>query len=236
MQVKERKVSQEQIDRLYLFTREHFVEYYDLQTELVDHLANAIEQQWRDDPALSFDRALKIEFSKFGVFGFMEVVESRQSAMRLKYDKIIFSIFRQFFQVPNIIATFAFMGLMFIFLKFIPFPEYAIIGLIGLFYVCVGWKMVRQRQKRQKAKKRWLFHEIIYSYGSASVAFMIIFYTFLHLPRYVRELDYTNNLVAAVASAIIVLIGVYAYIVLHYIPKKSEQYLQEVYPEYKFAN
>ena len=39
------KVNQKQIDELYLFTRQHFVEYYDLQTELVDHLANAIETQ-----------------------------------------------------------------------------------------------------------------------------------------------------------------------------------------------
>ena len=42
------KVNSNQIDRLYRFTREHFVEYYDVQTELVDHLASAIEKQWRE--------------------------------------------------------------------------------------------------------------------------------------------------------------------------------------------
>ena len=41
------KLSAEQIERLYQFTRQHYVEYYDLQTELVDHLANAIEEQWQ---------------------------------------------------------------------------------------------------------------------------------------------------------------------------------------------
>ena len=35
-----KKLTSEQIDQLYLFTRQHFVEYYDLQTELVDHLAH----------------------------------------------------------------------------------------------------------------------------------------------------------------------------------------------------
>jgi len=40
----ELKVNQVQIDRLYRFTREHFVKHYDLQTELVDHLSNAIEE------------------------------------------------------------------------------------------------------------------------------------------------------------------------------------------------
>ena len=44
------KLTQQQIDRLYQFTRQHYVEWYDLQTELVDHLANAIEAQWQENP------------------------------------------------------------------------------------------------------------------------------------------------------------------------------------------
>ena len=54
------KLSAEQIERLYQFTRQHYVEYYDLQTELVDHLANAIEEQWQQNPKLSFEEALQI--------------------------------------------------------------------------------------------------------------------------------------------------------------------------------
>lgn len=72
------KLTTQQIDHLYLFTRQHYVEWYDLQSELVDHLANAIETQWQENPKLSFDEALNIEFKKFGVFGFMGVVEEKQ--------------------------------------------------------------------------------------------------------------------------------------------------------------
>lgn len=54
------KLNAEQVERLYAFTRQHYVEYYDLQTELVDHLANAIEEQWQKNPKLSFDAALQI--------------------------------------------------------------------------------------------------------------------------------------------------------------------------------
>ena len=63
------KLTSEQIERLYLFTRQHYVEWYDLQTELVDHMANAIEAQWQEHPKLSFEEALQKEFKKFGVFG-----------------------------------------------------------------------------------------------------------------------------------------------------------------------
>ena len=82
------KLNTQQIDRLYQFTRQHYVEYYDLQTELVDHLANAIEEQWQENPKITFEEVLQKEFKKFGVFGFMDVVEKRQAAMNKKYNKI----------------------------------------------------------------------------------------------------------------------------------------------------
>jgi len=50
-------LTEEHIDQLYKFTRKHFVEHYDVQTELVDHLANDIEQIWIDQPKLSFEEA-----------------------------------------------------------------------------------------------------------------------------------------------------------------------------------
>ena len=44
------KLSSNQIQQLYTFTQQHYVEYYDLQTELVDHLANSIEEQCTENP------------------------------------------------------------------------------------------------------------------------------------------------------------------------------------------
>ena len=84
-----KKITQEQNDQLFAFTIKHFVEYYDLQNELTDHLANAIEERWKTEPNLSFDDALKQEFKKFGIFGFMGVVESRQAALNKKYKKLM---------------------------------------------------------------------------------------------------------------------------------------------------
>ena len=82
-----KKLSSEQIQQLYKFTRQHYVEYYDVQTELVDHLANDIEQIWKEQPNLSFEQARDISFKKFGVFGFMDVVEARTNALNKKYWK-----------------------------------------------------------------------------------------------------------------------------------------------------
>jgi hypothetical protein len=51
------KLTQDDIHDLYVFTHKHNVEHYDLQTELVDHLANGIQQQWEKDSELSFEDA-----------------------------------------------------------------------------------------------------------------------------------------------------------------------------------
>ena len=70
-------LKEEQIEKLYQFTRAHYVEWYDLQTELVDHLAGDIEHILAKDPELSFEEALHSSFKKFGVFGFSDIVEKK---------------------------------------------------------------------------------------------------------------------------------------------------------------
>ena len=104
------KLTPEQIDRLYQFTRQHFVEWYDLQTELVDHLANAIEQQGVENPKISFEEALQIEFKKFGIFGFMDVVEKRQQALHKRYHKMVWHHFKVFFKIPKFLEHWPFLG------------------------------------------------------------------------------------------------------------------------------
>jgi hypothetical protein len=89
-----------QIDN-YSLLRQHFVEYYDLQSELVDHLANSIEAQWEQFPKRTFEEALNIEFKKFGIYGFMDVVYKRRGP-KTKYYKIVWGVFQRFFSIPKL--------------------------------------------------------------------------------------------------------------------------------------
>ena len=75
------KLTKSQIKQLYSFTKEHYVEWYDVQTELVDHLANGIEEQLEQNTNLTFKSALNSEFKKFGVMGFSEVVKQKTNAL-----------------------------------------------------------------------------------------------------------------------------------------------------------
>jgi hypothetical protein len=67
------------------------VEWYDLQSELVDHLANAIETQWQENPKLSFNEALNKEF-RSSAFCFMDVVENVVTVLSKKYNSLFGNI------------------------------------------------------------------------------------------------------------------------------------------------
>jgi hypothetical protein len=99
------KLTKTHIEELYKFTRKHFVEHYDVQTELVDHLANDIEEIWVTQQHLSFQEARDKSFKKFGIFGFMDVVEAKQKQMNKRYWKIIIRFVKEWFSVPKVLTT-----------------------------------------------------------------------------------------------------------------------------------
>ena len=229
------KLNEQQIDQLYLFTRQHFVEYYDLQTELVDHLANAIETQLQEFPNRTFDEALQIEFKKFGVFGFMEVVEKRQAALNKKYRTIVWNHFKNFFRLPQIIGTFSAVGILFLILKLSLYSNIILISLLvvilGVFIVELFRNAQKLKKNNQQTGKKWLFKEILSGYGQGSA--------FLHIPlQIVLQFrgDLNNNYILFFASLFIVSLALIQYIILVIIPNKAEEYLKETYPEYQFVD
>lgn len=121
------ELTKKQIQELYEFTRKNSVAYYDVQTELVDHLANDIEQIWEEEPNLSFKEARDKSFKKFGVHGFSDVVSEKVGQMNKKYWKIIFRFVKEWFKLPKIILT---TTVLFIFYTAFKTPSYTKIASI----------------------------------------------------------------------------------------------------------
>ncbi|MBG6111745.1 hypothetical protein IWX84_002633 [Flavobacterium sp. CG_9.10] len=230
------KLTTSQIDHLFTFTRQHYVEWYDLQSELVDHLANAIETEWAQNPKLTFDEALNKEFKKFGVFGFMDVVEKRQAVLGKKYNGLVWQHFKDFFGIPKIVLTIAMTLVLYSILKISRYNEWIFIGfyliLIGFtFYEIFKNNKIKKRKKQTK-EKRWLFEEIINQYGSFSCAIIFPFNFFVsifnHSEKYLGNEIWTLGL-----SFFLVVLGLLIFIIFKIIPSKAEDYLQTTYPEYK---
>jgi len=233
----ELKVNQQQIDRLYRFTREHFVVYFDLQTELVDHLSNAIENQWKENPTLAFEETLQKEFKKFGVFGFMDVVEQKQAALGKKYNLLIWKHFKEFFSIPKILITISLVFSMFYFFKYIFFYELLKTGMIVWFLLLI-LALVYENKKRKKRKKQtgktWMFEEIIHQYGSFSGLVAVPINAINIFSN--SGASTPNDYVLFGFSFFLVALFLATYIVVKIIPSKAEEYLKQVYPEYAFSN
>ncbi|WP_413999718.1 hypothetical protein ACMDB5_03945 [Flavobacterium sp. W1B] len=230
------KLTTEQIDQLFVFSRQHFVEWYDLQSELVDHLANAIECQWQKNPKLSFDEALENEFKKFGVFGFMDVVEQRQIALGKKYNSLVWQHFKDFFGIPKIVLTIAMTLVLFSVLKVSAYKEWIIIGFYLILMGFIFYEMIRNRKKKktkeQSKEKKWLFEEIINKYGTFSGAIIFPFNLLLQLINHI-DVFFGNDYWLLGLSLISILFSIIIFIIFKIIPSKVHTYLEITYPEYK---
>lgn len=227
------KLNPSQIDHLFTFTRQHYVEYYDLQTELVDHLALAIETQWQEKPKLSFEDALNIEFKKFGVFGFMDVVEKRQAALNKKYNGIIWKHFKVFFTIPKIVFTITLVGLIYMLLKASTYKTDIALVAFGIIILSFWFFIIYISNKKSNSAthKKWLLKEIIL--GRSSICGMI----YLPLQIIFRSDKLMEHSIGVFGvSFLLVSLVLIEYIMVIEIPKKAEEYLKQTYPDYEFAN
>jgi hypothetical protein len=91
------KLTDEQTRELYEFTLRKRVRYYDVQIEIVDHLACAIEDRLDREPTLPFHEALRLEYKKFGIFGFSKIVTEKMKAQEKRNRLLIFSEIKSLF-------------------------------------------------------------------------------------------------------------------------------------------
>lgn len=224
------KLTQTQIEELKVFTKKHFVEWIDLQMELVDHLANGIEEQWETNPALTFEQCLQNEFAKFGVYGFMNVVENRREVLEKKYAKLIFQNFSEFFTFPKILVTI--ISIMMLFLVFNanafgPKTKDIIMLTVGVVFMSV---MIYNLLKRNKnaSENKWLYEEILMGKSK--------FFVLGYLPvQILSTLANTENILANFIFALLTIFFSIIVYVMHFkIPLKVDQYLNDNYPEYRF--
>jgi hypothetical protein len=232
------KLTETQIAELYKFTRKHYVYHYDVQTELVDHLANDIESLWQETPNVSLEKARDKTFKKFGVFGFMDVIDAKQKQMSKRYRKIMWRFFSEWFTMPKLLTTGAIFSIIYLFLK-IPYSEYI---LLGSLFILVVYDLIFQYNNRKKEQRKEKSKEKIFlleaMIGDTRNCFTV--YTFINSLNFINitEVSFSSLemhwllLISFSTTLIIILL----YVTRYLIPQKAEELLIETYPEYKLAN
>ncbi|MEO9147637.1 MAG: hypothetical protein ABI237_18975 [Ginsengibacter sp.] len=96
-----------QIQSLFTFCENRKVQYYDVQVELVDHLSNAIEDEMKSNPKITFEEGLEKVYQSFGNKGFKPLVIEKQKMVKKKNWKLFWNIFKSKLRWPKILLFFA---------------------------------------------------------------------------------------------------------------------------------
>jgi hypothetical protein len=228
------KLTSQQIQQLYKFTRQHYVEHFDVQTELVDHLANDIEQVWQIQPNHTFEQARDVSFKKFGVFGFMDVVEARTASLNKKYWKLVYEIFVTFFKLPQLLSILALFSVIYTSFSILSNHTwiYWFIG-FGIFGVLIirSFQLHKIKKRRfKKTNKKWLLEEYILNLGNIGAFAYFIIQIPLHMKTQI-ESTISMILIALFFTCYVVL----TYVISFFLPSKMEEILKKQYPEYKLV-
>ena len=135
-------ITDEQYESLFAFCRKHYVQYYDVQVELADHLSAAIEERMSNDPKLSFEQALDGVYAGFGIKGFSDIVATREKMVYKQCKKQKWKLFFSYFTVPKIAMTVCIYAVMLLLGKLFTQDFYRIVLLSVLGFCLIVFEII----------------------------------------------------------------------------------------------
>ena len=228
-----RKLTEEEIDRLFAFCTRHYVPEYDLQVELVDHLASGIEEQWVKNPDIPFPIALNETFDGFGIFGFSKIKSQKEKELRRKYRKLFWKYTLEFYKLPKVILTLVLTFFLFSMYRFANNYYVITISLMAvalLFIVYYRFWYYPRNYKVEIKKPLMLFSYL----NSRQTAFSLFFQVPLLVIQWNKVLQYSflnRSIFYSLSSLIIVTSGILMYVFFFVMPAKLKEHLNKQFPQ-----
>lgn len=232
----ERKLTPEEVDSLLDFCTRHYVPEYDLQVELVDHLASGIENQWAENPDLPFQVALNNTFDQFGIFGFSKIKSQKEKELRRKYRNLFWKYTLEFFRLPKILLTILLTIVLFALYRVasnfyaITLSMLVLLILVNLWYVF----LLFPRKYKIETVDNKSFVLINYLKGD-QLGISILFQIPIQGMGMMKNFNYSylnQPLITLIASFIIVCFGVLTYVYLFVLPANIRAHFIDQYPQF----
>ncbi len=222
-------LSKEEIDYLFLFCRRHFVEYYDVQVELVDHLANAVEAQMQKDAKLSFEKAVEKVHKDFGVMGFAPLVAEKQKLAEKQSRKLFWKLFKEQFKWPAIATFFLLMAsFLTIFSAAIFLIKWFVLVFVFFSLIVHFYTMFGLQQITKKSDKKFLIVNFSwFTSFSLAPAYLVNLPQFMSINFY----DVTHPRLVIFGAAILLSLFILKVIVMCQTVSSIKNMLQKTYPE-----
>ncbi len=222
----------EQIAALFQFCQKHSVRYYDIQVELVDHIATAIEAKMETNTDISFDEALREEYKNFGITGFGRYLSDKETQVKKQLARERRKMLLNFLTPPQI-----FLVLLFLVCLLYPFSTMNLEAMRTLCYIIAPTTFTISfvaltylwTEKRKRLKEVFILDDskAIYLYSFTSISVQA------NLQLYIYATKLTNTriniyygcilIISNMLTILIVTVGIKQY-------KKLKQYVIENYP------
>ncbi|MCG6188650.1 hypothetical protein [Maribellus maritimus] len=231
-----RTTTPEETKKLFEFCHKHFVYHYDLKVELVDHLASSIEEQWKKNPDLLFNKALHKSFIKFGITDFSKIKEQKQKELTLKYNRLIWKYVPDFFSWPKINMPLAFTLVLATMFKLVKNDIWIIapyLGALTLFVVYYYFIIFPKKFITEKINgKKFLLLEQLKRSQSMPILMVQIPIQIPNLWNMSEIAFIQNTLGILTISLLIIIFTILMFDELFYIPEKIKEHFKEQFPEF----
>jgi hypothetical protein len=231
-----RTITPEETEKLFAFCRQRFVYHYDLQVELVDHLGSSIEQQWNENPEISFEVALLNTFKKFGISGFSKIKVQKQKELARKYNRLLWKYFLEFYRWPKMLMTFAGTMALFTLLRIVEniawviVPYFALLVIASMFYF---YFVAPKKLKIQTVpNKKFMLLEYVNQIQLTVVLFSQTPIAAYNISRFLHVHSINQPWVLLLISFLIISLNIILYAQFFYVPEKIKEHFKEQFPEF----
>jgi len=199
-----------------------------LQTEVVDHLASAIEAKWVENTNLPFQKALNEVYASFGIFGFGKLETEKRATIQTKIRRNVWKYVKSFLTPPKVLLTLLLISLWYQCLLQIG-SAVIIINYIGFALgILFGGVMYLKRRKEPILFDSFLEIHTFYSWS----AFLIYIY---YIPPFIQvDFIISNPIVLMIIAAIHVLLLIFFVGIYQYLAQMITE-VKERYPHYNFG-
>lgn len=236
----ERKLIPEEIDELLTFIQRKGVIYYDVQIELIDHFACAIEKRWETEPQLSLEEALRAEFENFNRRDFNQIREAKEKALRKKYLRLQFHYIHEYFKLPKIVITIAITLTLFSAFalsgNFIKMYTLMVLVASISFYTYYSIFYKRNNRIELSEGKYLLLYNYYESVRARSIRIGSGLYILLILPNYIDKqqiLTYQYLMsVQLLVAFLLTFIGIVVFAIVIYLPQRIKEDFTREFPQF----
>ena len=156
----QKQVTPAQIEALFKFMRSKYVRYYDVQIELVDHFASAIEAMWEENPTMTFEQGVDKVYAEFPITGFNNLMNEKIQAIQNRIKKHTWKEVKAYLTIPKIALTLLLCAIFNIIYSIIPYPYWFAYGII-LSITFLSFFILKRNIKKEQNKTKFLVLELL---------------------------------------------------------------------------